>query len=422
MSGWDEKPPFCLGCGEEGHLAEDCELGRVKVCRRCGEEGHYSNQCTSACPNCDKDHLPGDCPTTKVTCFLCEGSDHCPKECSMSLVIARSLKLQRLLLRSSASIAIANASKPEKFLDDLSEELRDRLPVYTFPDFQLVVENPVVAGGRKRKLKDRCKCQEKTQGDFSKVANVTCFFCKLQGHYANNCPKKLAATPRPLQAVPQSRVPASQPDGPRNPFARITCFFCSKKGHYANTCPLKQQKITCSRAKSLSAGRVQEAPDVVSGMLCANSHSATVLSNSGATSRSFPPPVIQSHAPAKHRDWRVVCNPVDSISAEKAQDTPDVVLGTLLSNSYPDIIRFNSGASHSFVSPSFAAVGDLHFALLIGAQYHPGFKKILLVYPKPQDVRWVVIDCLTKVALFLPYTSKGITSCYRLKFRWPKWT
>ena len=55
----------------------------------------------------------------------------------MNLVIAKSLELQRLLLRSSVSIATANATRPEKFLDGLSEELQDKLPVYTFPDFQI---------------------------------------------------------------------------------------------------------------------------------------------------------------------------------------------------------------------------------------------------------------------------------------------
>lgn len=314
QAGWDENPPFCLSCGEEGHFVDDCELGKVKVCRRCGEEGHYSNQCTTPCANCDKDHLPGDCPAAKVTCFLCEGSDHYPKECSMNLVIAKSLELQRLFLRSSASIAIANASKSEKFLGDLSEELRDKLPVHAFPDFQLVAENPVVAMGRKRKSEDRRRCQGRTQGDSSKVAGVTCFFCNLKGHYANNCPKKLAATPRRSQAVPPSRAPASQQGGPRKSDAGITCFFCSKKGHYANNCPLKQHKI--------------------------------------------------------------VCNPVDSILAEKALEAPDVVLGTLLANSCPATVLFSSRAPHSFVPPSFATVSDLYFALLSDARHHPSFKKV----------------------------------------------
>lgn len=228
-------PPFCFGYGEENHVAEGCELGKVKVCQRYGEEGHYSNECTTACPNCDEDHLPGNCPTAKVTCFLCEGSDHYPKECSMNQVIARSLELQRLLFRSSVSVATSNASKPEKFLDDLSEELQDKLPVYTFPDFQIVVENLIVARDRKRKPKSRRKSQKKAPEGLCHLAEVTCFFCKLKGHYANNCPKKIAATPRPPQVVFQPRAPTSQQGAPRI-LAEVTCFCCRKKGHYANKC------------------------------------------------------------------------------------------------------------------------------------------------------------------------------------------
>ena len=253
----------------------------------------------------------------------------------MNLLIANSLKLQRLVLRSAASSAIANATRPEKFLDDLSEELQDRLPAYTFPDFQLVVENPVVAGDRKRKRKDRRKCQEKTQGDSSKVANVTCFFCKLKGHYAIDCPKELAATPRPSQAVPQSRAPASQQCGIRN-LADVTCFCCKLKGHYANHCPEKL----------------------------------------GATSRSFPPPVIRSLTPAKHPNWTVVYNPVNSTSAEKAQEALDVVLGTLPVNSCPDIVLFNSGASHSIVSPSLATMVMFISLFYLVPRYRPNFKGV----------------------------------------------
>ena len=138
----------------------------------------------------------------------------------------------------------------------MSEELRDKPPVYTFPDFQIVVEDPVVAGGRKRKLKDRRKSQEKAPVGLRPLAEVTCFFCKLKGHYANHCPKKLAATSRFCsKPVIRSLVPASQQGGPCNPFAEITCFFCNCKGHYANKCPLKQQKISRTQVNSTAAGK-----------------------------------------------------------------------------------------------------------------------------------------------------------------------
>ena len=72
----------------------------------------------------------------------------------MSRVIARSLERQRLLLPSSVSFALAHASKPEDRLDDLPKEREDKPPVYAFPNFQVVVEDPVVPGDWKRKLTD----------------------------------------------------------------------------------------------------------------------------------------------------------------------------------------------------------------------------------------------------------------------------
>lgn len=239
--------PTCYRCGEVGHIAVGCTLGRVKVCQRCGEEGHYSHQCTSACPNCDEDHLPGNCPTAKVTCFLCEGNDHYPKGCGLNRVIAKSVELQQRILRASVSLATTDAAQQEKFLGGLSEELRDKVAVYGFPDLQTLVDNTIMAIGEERALKEFRKRQKKARGDLrNSAAEVTCFFCQLKSHYANNCPKRVAATPRPPQAVSQPRAPASQQGGLRD-VAGVTCFFCRKKGHYANNCPMKHQDQKVAR-------------------------------------------------------------------------------------------------------------------------------------------------------------------------------
>ena len=56
---------------------------------------------------------------------------------------------------------------------------------------------------------------------------------------------------------------------------------------------------------------------------------------------------------------------VNLISAVEAQEAPDVVLGTLFVNSHPAIVLFDSGASHSFVSESFASISELLFAPLL---------------------------------------------------------
>ncbi|MBJ4159968.1 hypothetical protein JGD54_25460, partial [Salmonella enterica subsp. enterica serovar Typhimurium] len=56
---------------------------------------------------------------------------------------------------------------------------------------------------------------------------------------------------------------------------------------------------------------------------------------------------------------------VNAVTAEEAQEAPDVVLGTLSVNSHPATVLFDSGASHSFVSESFAAVGEFLFTPLL---------------------------------------------------------
>jgi hypothetical protein len=83
------------------------------------------------------------------------------------------------------------------------------------------------------------------------------------------------------------------------------CFNCGHPGHYADKCP--------------KARRVKNAP---------------VQNNSNATA-------------LKAR--------VNHVAAAEAQNSPDVVLGTFPVSSVPATVLFDSGATHSFLSKSFAS-------------------------------------------------------------------
>jgi hypothetical protein len=50
---------------------------------------------------------------------------------------------------------------------------------------------------------------------------------------------------------------------------------------------------------------------------------------------------------------------VNHITAEDAQQAPDVVFGMFLANSNPTTVLFDSGASHSFISSRFVATHNL---------------------------------------------------------------
>ena len=50
---------------------------------------------------------------------------------------------------------------------------------------------------------------------------------------------------------------------------------------------------------------------------------------------------------------------VNHVTAETAQEAPDVVYGTYLINSNPTSVLFDSGASHSFITDQFVAKHNL---------------------------------------------------------------
>ena len=103
------------------------------------------------------------------------------------------------------------------------------------------------------------------------------------------------------------------------------CFSCGKEGHFAVACPNKNTGPTPvkfnlgSAAKTPAAGRGR-------GIL--------------NTPRSTP------NAPGHGR--------VNHVTVEHAQEAPDVVLGMFPINSYYGLVLFDTGASHSFISRSFA--------------------------------------------------------------------
>jgi hypothetical protein len=51
---------------------------------------------------------------------------------------------------------------------------------------------------------------------------------------------------------------------------------------------------------------------------------------------------------------------VNHVTAEEAQESPNVVLGMILANSAPACALFDSGASHSFVTQNFAKHINMH--------------------------------------------------------------
>jgi hypothetical protein len=110
-----------------------------------------------------------------------------------------------------------------------------------------------------------------------------------------------------------------RPSAPHIP-AGNSCFKCGEVGHYANVYPKRYPLGTPMQNQQMQQMR---------------NGNQTPQSNKGQQSQ------------ARGR--------VNHVSAETAQENPQVVLCMFLVNSIPAFVLFNSGASHSFISAQFVA-------------------------------------------------------------------
>src|SRR3954464_3422205 len=133
--------------------------------------------------------------------------------------------------------------------------------------------------------------------------------------------------PRPSYVPPCPPAP-SQVAPTNNPAARPifgACFRCGQPGHYSCDCSISQN--------------------------------ATHPAKGNPNVRAKPPPKVSTTKPSTSTNL----GRVNQISAEETDGTSDVILGTLPVNFVPTSILFDPGASHSFMSESYALRHDVSF-------------------------------------------------------------
>jgi hypothetical protein len=119
------------------------------ACKVCGDIVHTYKEHPNQCPNCDVDHSTEECPTSQVTCFLCEGNNHVPIQCNHYSMVQRD-----------------------------NQEVKEGV-------HRTLRENHEVSRST-RKVETRVK----PLGFTPKNTNKSCYSCREEGQLYQNCSKK----------------------------------------------------------------------------------------------------------------------------------------------------------------------------------------------------------------------------------------
>ncbi|KAE8776726.1 hypothetical protein D1007_50603 [Hordeum vulgare] len=193
------------------------------ACKICGEIGHTQEEHKDGCTHCEENHPAAECPTSQVTCFLCEGTTHYQAQCHIYPKVQQVVKQQKDAVKETLKKKILEEPVMNENIEDpdgqgLHEEkprVSGNFPTEEVEFYPLEIEGLAKTKESGKKKKYPRKSQISADIDLS---HVRCYKCMEFGHHKYMCSGR----------KPEIQGAKAEAKKPRD-LSELICFRCRKQ-------------------------------------------------------------------------------------------------------------------------------------------------------------------------------------------------